>query len=279
MKVLILGKNGQLGQALASEFKKNQHEVFPFSHKTLDVSDKEKVEKVVIKNKPNAVINATAFHLAASCESDPQKAFAINATAVKNIAEICSKYGILFVHFSTDYVFDGRKGSQYVEGDRPNPLQVYGISKYAGEQMAQNYCSDTLIIRTCGVYGGKRGSREKGGNFILTIRRQIIGKDILEVSSEQIVSPTYAQDLADATYRLITKNLVNEGYCSWAEFAQAIADELKSKIRIIPVDRRGDSGGARRPLFSAIKNTKAKKIGVVLPKWQDALSRYIKDLE
>lgn len=285
MRLLIIGKTGQLGAELFVQAKNYKHTAIAFSHEDLDITDFKRVERVIKSSRPEAILNTSAFHVVAECEIYPEKAFLINAIAVRNLAQICGEMNIRFITYSTDYIFDGRKGASYTESDVPNPLQVYGISKYAGEQIALQYCSNTLMIRTCGVYGGKTGSRSKNGNFVLTIKKQIIGKKTLEVASEQIVSPTYAQDLADATCKLISKkpnsgiyHLVNEGHCSWAEFAQAIVLELGSKTKIIPVDRRGDSGGARRPLFSALKNTRAKKLGVVLPEWQDALRRYIKEL-
>lgn len=282
MKVVIIGKNGQLGQELTALFTSQKNDVLSYGREELDITDKKNTANVIKKIKPDLVINASAFHQVAECEEFPEKAFEINAVAVKNIAEASASINAVFVHYSTDYVFDGKKGESYKEDEIPNPLQIYGISKYAGEIVSLNYNPSSIIIRTCGVFGGKTGSRSKKGNFILTILKQIEGKKELEVSSEQIVSPTYAHDLAKYTLKLLEKkpksgiyHLINEGYCSWAEFAQEIAKLVNSKTKIIPVDRRGESGGARRPLFSALSNTKAKKMGVVLPDWRDGLSRYI----
>lgn len=282
MKILLIGKNGQLGQALNSVLLEKKHTVASYSHSELDVENKRDLSKTVNFFKPNVVINASAYHLLSACEENPARAFAINAVAVKNLAEICKKRETILVHYSTDYVFDGISGKPYVEEDAPGPLQVYGISKYAGEIFALQYNPNSIVIRTCGVYGGKKGSREKSGNFILTILDQIKNKKILEVSSEQIVSPTYANHLAKATVLLLSKkpnrgiyHLVNEGHCSWAAFAEEIVRVGKGKAKIIPVDRSGVSGGARRPLFSALSNTKAKKMGVVLPSWKSGLLDYI----
>lgn len=284
MTVFIFGKTGQLGEQLYIQGKKRKHKVFGFSRGELDITNKERVEKMVKKVKPDVVFNATAYHVVPDCEVYPDKAFLVNAIAVRDVAEICERLNIRFVHYSTDYVFDGKKGSQYVERDLPSPVQTYGVSKVAGEYMALAFNPKSIIIRSSGVYGGEHGSRSKKGNFALNILKER-DKETLEVSSEQIVNPTYSQDLASATYELLKhKNasgiyhLANEGYCSWADFTAEIMKLVGSKTQVIPVDRSGQSGGARRPLFSALKNTRAAKLGIKLPTWKNAIRRYIKTI-
>lgn len=281
MKIFIFGKTGQLGEQLYLQGISRKHKVIGFSHGELDITDKKAVETMVKKINPDIVFNATAYHVVLDCEVYPEKAFVVNAIAVRDIAEICYDLNIRFVHYSTDYVFDGKKGSPYEENDLPSPVQTYGVSKVAGEYMALVFNPKSIVIRASGVYGGKHGSRSKKGNFALNILKEK-NKKTLEVSSEQVVNPTYSLDLAVATYELIkNKNvngiyhLANEGYCSWAEFAAEIMKLVRSKTKIIPVDRSGQSGGARRPLFSALKNSRAAKLGVKLPSWQDAIRRYI----
>lgn len=284
MKILLLGKTGQLGEELYLQGKKRKLNIKGYAHKELDIVNFPKLKKILKLNKPDCVINATAFHVVSECETRPQDAFLINSIAVKNLAEVCFEINSKFVTFSTDYVFDGKKGSPYTEKDAPHPVQTYGVSKLAGEHLALAFNPETIIIRTCGVYGGKSGSRSKKGNFILNMLKEK-EKDTLEVSSEQIVSPTYAEDLANATYQLISKkgiggiyHLINEGYCSWAELAQEIMKTSGSTTKIIPVDRSGQSGGSQRPLFSALKNVRAANMGIKLPKWKDAVGRYVGSL-
>lgn len=284
MTVFIFGKNGQLGEQLYIHGIDRKHKVLGFSHEELDITDHVKTEKMIKKVKPDIILNATAFHVVPDCEIYPDRAFLVNAIAVRDIAEICQSLNIRFVHYSTDYVFDGKKGSPYEEDDLPSPVQTYGVSKVAGEYMALAFNSKSIVIRSSGVYGGKQGSRSKKGNFALNILEER-DKKTLKVSSEQIVSPTHSADLANATFKLIKNrntsgiyHLANEGYCSWAEFAAEIMRLSGSKTKIIPVDRSGQSGGARRPLFSALKNTRAAKLGVKLPTWQDAIGRYLKTL-
>ncbi|MBI4091751.1 MAG: dTDP-4-dehydrorhamnose reductase [Candidatus Levybacteria bacterium] len=281
MKILIFGKTGQLGEQLYIQGIGRKHKVLGFSHKELDITDRKTIEKMIKKFAPDVVMNATAYHVVPDCELYPDKAFLINAIAIRDLAEICQNLSIRFVHYSTDYVFDGKKGSPYLEYDLPTPVQTYGISKMAGEYMALAFNPKSIVIRASGVYGGKHGSRSKKGNFALNILREK-NKKTLEVSSEQIVNPTYSFDLANATHELIRNkdakgiyHLANDGYCSWAEFAQEIMRLVGSKTKVIPVDRSGQSGGAKRPLFSALKNIRAAKLGVKLPTWQDAIRRYI----
>lgn len=282
MKILLFGKNGQLGQEIIEASSKFRYNLTAYGHDEVDILNYSQVTDCINRNKPDIIINATAYHVVNDCELYPEKAFAINAIALKNIAELCNKNKIKLVHYSSDYVFDGLKGKPYQEDDIPNPLQIYGLSKFIGEKICLNYHDDSIIIRTCGVYGGKAGSRSKKGNFVLNILKQTEGKKELEVSSEQIVSPTYAHDLAEATLKLISKkpshgiyHLVNEGYCNWAQFAQEIMKISKRKCRIIPVNRSGQYQGVKKPLFSALSNKKAKSLGVILPTWKEALKNYL----
>ncbi len=285
MKIILIGKNGQLGSEIDKQSKDRKHNIHSFGHEELDIIDSEKVKSEIDKFKPDIVINASAFHHVPLCEEQPDQAFLINSSSLKPIAEICSKNNIKFITYSTDYVFDGLKGSQYAEDDKPNPVQIYGISKAAGEYIALNYSKTSVVIRSSGVYGGKQGSRSKKGNFALNILKQAMNEDLIEVAKEQIVNPTYSVDLAKATLELLTHkdidgiyHLANEGYCSWAEFASEIVKIKNLPTKIIPVDRKGMAGNLRRPFFSALANTRAKKLGIVLPSWQDAIKRYLSSL-
>lgn len=281
-RVLLIGKNGQVGAEVHKQSQERGYEVKAFGREELDIADSVKVKKTIDKLKPAIIVNASAFHFVPDCERYPDKSFLVNSIALKIISETCHEYGIRFVTYSTDYVFDGLKGSPYDEDDKPNPLQIYGISKLAGEYVTLNYSPKSIVIRGSGIYGGKHGSRSKKGNFVISLLKQTRIKKTIEVSSEQIISPTYSHDLVAATLNLLSKNppggiyhLVNEGYCSWSEFAKEIIKNKKPSTKIIAVDRRGQSGGTRRPLFSALKNTRAAKLGVKLPTWKDAIRRYL----
>lgn len=286
MKILLIGKNGQLGSEIDRQAGGLQFKIHSFGREELDITDYQSVRRQIQKHKPDFVINTSAYHVVPDCESYPDKAFAVNAISLKNLSEICNSKNIICVTYSTDYVFDGLKGSPYEEKDKPNPLQIYGLSKLTGEFIALNYSKKSIVIRTCGVYGGINGSRSKKGNFALNILKQAKKEKSIEVSSEQIVSPTYSFDLAKATLDLLKHrkisgiyHLVNEGYCSWAEFASEIIKDKNLSTKIIPVDKKGMAGSLKRPFFSALKNTRAAKLRVKLPSWRDALRRYLETIQ
>lgn len=285
-KILLIGKNGQLGNEIAKDAGLFDFEVFPFDRDEIDVVNPPQLEGKMREIKPDIIINAAAYHVLPKCEEYPMEAMKINFIAVGEMAKLCKKYAAKFVTYSTDYVFDGKKGIPYTENDNPNPLQIYGMSKLAGEYASLfSYPENTFVIRTCGLYGGKTGSPEKGGNFVLNIMEESRGKEIVEVSMEQTVSPTYAGDLSKATLQLLNNgaqpgiyHLINEGYCNWYEFAKAIFKLAKINKEIKPVDRNGLDGKVKRPKFSALINTKAKALGIKLPLWQEALQSYFYEL-
>ena len=205
-------------------------------------------------------------------------------TAAGTPAAACRDARVRFVTFSTDYVFSGTKGAPYLEGDSPGPLQTYGISRIAGEYAAlATHPNGTFLVRTCGLYG-LTGAASKGGNFIdKRVAEARAGKQLI-IANEQIVSPTYAADLASAVIRLLRHgaagpgiyHLANEGACSWYELACEALKILNLPAEVTPIDRKGvDLTGFRRPLFSALGNTRARALGIVLPAWQDALERYL----
>lgn len=283
-KILLIGGTGQLGSEILASWK-GVHQIYAPDRAALDLANMAGVPKVIDDYKPDVVINTAAFHNVPLCETEHESAFRINCAAVYELARCCRENESLFVTFSTDYVFDGRKGSAYYEDDCPAPLQVYGISRLAGEHAALSaWPEKTVIVRTCGLYGAS-GAKSKGGNFVDKRIDDSKSHESLEMSCEQIVSPTYVRDLSDALLPLVNRaevapgiyHLVNEGACSWAEFTQAIFDILGIRTKVIPVDRKGLSGSMRRPLYTALGNRRAKAAGIVLPDWRDALSRYLRE--
>lgn len=285
-KLLLIGKTGQLGRELFRDAPVFDFEVFGYTHHELDVTNAAAVESEVKRRGPDVIVNTAAFHVGSECEKNPLEAFKVNCIAVRNLAKIAKENGASLVTFSTDYVFDGESSVPYNEESQPNPIQIYGMSKTAGEYAALNtFPEGTYIIRTCGVYGGNTGSRSKEGNFVLHILRWFNENNRLEVSMEQFATPTFAKDLSEAALKLFKHpgaapgiyHLVNEGHCSWYEFASSIVElaGLTGK-EVVPVDRNGTEGGMRRPKFSVLENTRAKTLGIILPTWSDALGRYIK---
>ncbi len=283
MKILLIGKTGQLGGDIIRN--DTVHEIYAPDRTALDIRSRDAINAVIENYRPEAVINTAAFHNVPLCETDPLNAFNVNCVAVQELARACNRIKALFVTFSTDYVFDGEKKALYTEDDRPAPLQIYGITRVAGEYATLSAAPDnSIIIRTCGLYGIS-GSQSKGGNFVDKRIQDAETLTTMEMSCDQVVSPTYTHDLSKAVLQLIEHpqkkpgiyHLVNEGECSWFEFTKAIYEIMGFRIKVEPIDRGGKSGDMRRPLYSALANTKARALGIILPQWRDALGRYLKE--
>jgi dTDP-4-dehydrorhamnose reductase len=281
VKILLVGGSGQLGGDIARN--NVAHEIFAPSRDALDLERMADVGRLVTRFAPDLVLNCAAFHNVPQCEEQPEKAFRVNCIAVRDLARLCRQRDIAFVTFSSNYVFGGEQRKPYTEMCCPDPLQVYGISRLAGELAARSTAPDlAVIIRTCGLYGIS-GARSKGGNFVDSRVTDARAGGDLEVSCEQIVCPTSTDDLSAAVLRLIDHadfkpgiyHLVNEGECSWYEFTKAIYSELNCDANLRAVDRKGLSGEMRRPLYSVLENTRARSMGITLPPWRDALHRYM----
>ncbi len=281
MKVLLLGARGQLGTDL--RLGGAAHEIIAPAREALDVTDAGAVRHAIADATPDVVINCTAFHNVPLCETEPERAFRVNVVAVRDLAAACAGHGTRLVTFSSDYVFGGDRTTPYPEDAMPHPLQVYGITRLAGEHAALAAAPDhAIIIRTCGLYG-TAGASSKGGNFVDNrVAEARAGKD-LDMASEQVVSPTATHDLARATWQLLAApgvtpgvyHLVNEGACSWFEFAQAIFTIMKASGTVRPVDRGARTGAMRRPRYSALANVRARALGVTLRPWREALAAYL----
>ncbi len=286
MKLLIIGRNGQLGSALISDaLALNYTIIAPFRNE-LDITkvkNNHKFLTLLEENKPDVVINTAAYNNEIECDSNNLYAFDVNCFAVKNMAEITNKLNIPFVTFSTDYVFDGTKESQYIESDKPHPINMYGISKLAGEYASLMY-ENTTVIRTCGLYGLNSKSTKNGrGNFVDNRITDSKSNKFIQVGCDQTVSPTYTEDLSKAILQLINYpikkynlyHLVNEGYCTWYELTQEAYNILHIDTEVIPINRCGIDGIINKPLFSALRNERAKELGIMLPHWKDALKKYL----
>jgi len=193
MKILLIGKTGQLGSDILRN--NNKHEICAPDRSELDLNNSIATSDLIRKVKPEIVINAAAFHNVLLCEKEYEDAFRINCVAVRDLSYVCKEMGSRLVTFSSDYVFNGDKKSPYCEEDPIAPLQVYGITRAAGEYIAMSVApQNAIVIRTCGLYG-IFGANSKGGNFVdKRINDAKINKRI-EINSEQIISPTYAHDL------------------------------------------------------------------------------------
>src|SRR5437588_5726721 len=202
-KVVIFGGGGQLGLELCREFELRRWTVKRFDRQLLDITDAHRVEEAVAQEDPQLVINAAAYNQVDIAENEPAAAYQANALAVRNIAMACRQTDARLIHYSTDYVFDGTKGSPYLETDTPHPLGAYAVSKLAGELYAQAYLNDPLIIRTSGVFG-PGGLKTARGNFIELMLRLASAPNPqpIRVVEDHVASPTYAPLLAAAAIDL-----------------------------------------------------------------------------
>jgi len=281
VKVLLIGRTGQLGGDLLRN--NPGHEIVAPGRDELDLADSASIGRMIDGVRPHVVINTAAFHNVPLCESDVEQAFRINCAGVRDLALACREMSARFVTFSSDYVFGGEKRTPYGEDDRPQPLQMYGISRFAGELAVRAaYAEGSIIIRTCGLYG-RSGAQSKGGNFVDKRLDDAKNCSLLEMGCDQVVAPTSTDDLSRALWQLLDHplavaglyHLINEGECSWYEFTRAIYEIMGLAVEVKPVDRGGMSGAMRRPLYSVLANTKLREIGIVLPHWREGLQRYL----
>lgn len=271
MKIILLGK-GLLGRAILSVFQDN-HDIIGLSHSECDITDKKSIESVVNFHQPELVMNATGYTAVDRAEDERQRVFSVNAKGVLNLCHILAPKKIPLVHFSTDYVFDGTKSKGYMESDSPSPISVYGSSKAAAEQEILKHLKNYYLIRTSWLYG------PGGKNFVDTMLTLAEEGHSLKIVKDQIGNPTYTLDLAQAVLRLLKGSpygiyhIVNEGDCSWYEFACEIFRELGVPQKIIPITSEELNRKAKRPKYSMLRNTKLPK----LRPWREALTSYLQE--
>ncbi len=277
MKVAVLGAGGQLGGAITEAFTAIC-ETVAFTHHDLDVTDRAEVFRMVDLHKPTVLFNASGMTDVDGCERDQKRAYAVNALAPRWLAEAAQRVNGLFVHVSTDYVFDGAKGSPYHEWDHPRPVQTYGRSKLAGEAEVQAHASRYTIVRTSWLYGGP----ERG--FVRSILRQVgEGNSVpLRVVTDQRGSPSYALDVARAVAQLIRNDVrgvihvANEGGCSRHELAQEIV-RLCESTKVVEAMNSKDLRleGAVRPKDTSLESYVCLAVGVHLRPWQESLEEFL----
>jgi dTDP-4-dehydrorhamnose reductase len=278
MKIAIIGATGQLGSDLVNTF---GEEAIPLGHDDIEVKDFSSCIRAFKTNNPDVAINCAAYVKVDDAEDFVEEAFGVNAIGTKNVAQACEKTNTSTVYISTDYVFDGTKGAPYLESDIPNPINVYGLSKYVGEFFTKNYSARSYIIRVSSIYGVK-GARGKGGNFVETMIQKARHKEKIQIVNEIIMSPTYTKDAAEAIKKIVKSNLplgiyhvTNKGYCSWYEFAKAIFDILRLDVNLEPIAMSELKSKARRPRFSALESTKLSNYCIEMRSWKEALKDYL----
>ena len=281
MKILINGQHGQVSQELQRHLS-HLGELVVLGREQLDLAQPEQIRQQVQRIRPDLIINAAAHTAVDQAESEPQLAFAINASAPGILAEQALELGVPLIHYSTDYVFDGSKPAPYTEDDAPNPLGVYGKSKLAGEQAISAVQGQHLILRTSWVYS------THGRNFLLTMQRLLQEKPEMRIVADQIGAPTWAGTIARGTLALIerwqagnagawgTYHLTAQGETSWFGFAQAIGAALREQgkpcANLLPIPSSAYPTPAARPLNSRLDCSRLQREwGVSQADWQTAL--------
>ncbi len=283
MVVLVTGANGQLGQSLqfiANKYKKID---FKFCDATaLNITNFDNVKQVFEVLKPDFCINTAAYTAVDKAESELEKAYAVNVTGSKNLAEVCEIFKTTLIHISTDFVFDGTASKPYLELDLTNPKSVYGQTKLDGENTIQTILEQHIIIRTSWVYS------QFGNNFMKTMLRLGREKDSLSVVNDQIGSPTNAVDLAEAIAKIILffdsvpysevfglfgiYNFSNQGQCSWHDFAKKIFEINNINIDLKPILTANYPTPAERPKYSVLDKSKIiETFGIEIKSWKESL--------
>lgn len=280
MKILVTGANGQLGMELRQlERRFPQHKFVFASRAELAIQDKAAVDAIFSKELPDYCVNCAAYTAVDKAESEQEMAYLINGTATGYLAAAAQKSGAGFIHISTDYVFDGTAVEPLRESDPVSPVNVYGASKLEGEMQAMQFNNQSIIIRTSWVYSSF------GKNFVKTMIRLMNEKPSISVVGDQVGSPTYAADLADAIMHIISLgenakpgiyNYSNKGVISWYDFAVAIKAQIKSACIVNPIPTSSYPTPAKRPAYSVMNTEKAETVlGLKIQGWRESLHKCI----
>lgn len=276
MRIYITGSNGQLGSDL-QKILSTQHNVRGGGKKTFNIENTDEFMDY-IQNDYDMLINTAAFHNVPLCEEEKDKAFLYNKEIPGKMAKLCKQSRLGFIHISTDYVFDGNKHAPYTEDDKPNPLNVYGQSKYEGEQLVMENNPDAMIFRVSGLYG-RVVSRVKGYNFVtMMLEKGRLGP--VSVVDDQILTPTHTLNVARQIERAIGSDIkgivhcTDNGEVSWFNFAKEIFNIAGIDTEVIPV--KSPDEGLKRPLYSVLDNKVLSDNDMdIMPVWNEALREYL----
>lgn len=284
MRILVTGAAGQLGNELHNVLEQNKPGITLYTDiHDLDLTDAAAVRKYIVDNEISHIVNCAAFTAVDKAEQEPAICAKVNTDAVKNIAEVAADYGVKVIQISTDYVFDGTAHMPYRESDKVNPISTYGTTKRKGEMVLLSMSPDAVIIRTAWLYS------PYGNNFVKTMLRLGTERSELGVVCDQIGTPTYARDLAEAIYAILTArqwvpgiyHFSDEGACSWYDFTKAIhriAGITGCNVKPIMTDDYPTA--AARPPYSVLDKTRIKKTyGITIPHWEESLQNCIKQIQ
>lgn len=280
MKILVTGANGQLGTEMRNILEVNDPGITLYTDVAeLDITDAKAVSEYIVKNEITHIINCAAYTAVDKAEEDKALCTAINVDAVKNLASAADAVGAKVIHISTDYVFDGTAHRPYRESDKVNPVSQYGTTKRLGETALLALAPNSIIVRTAWLYS------PYGKNFVKTMMRLGEELQVLKVVSDQIGTPTYAADLAEAIYTILKSpqwiegiyHFSNEGACSWYDFTKAIHRISGIKdCDVQPIPTEDYPTMASRPAYSILDKSKIKATyGITIPHWEESLGRCI----
>lgn len=278
-KVAVIGANGQLGTDLL-EVLAPRCEAVPFTRSDFDITDLAGMQAALEGQNWQAIINTAAFHKVELCEAEPEQSFRINALGAFNVAKIAAAAGATAIFISTDYVFSGESSQPYSETDIPAPINVYGVSKSAGEQLTVLANPHPIVLRISSVFG-KAGASGKGGNFIEAILKKARAGENLKVVNDQTMSPTYTKDAAQLILGLLQQGASglfhgsNTGVCTWHDFAQEAVRLCGLGVEVEAISSAAFPSAVRRPAFSALTSNRLNGLGLQPRPWQDALRAYL----
>ncbi len=284
MNIAIIGADGQLGSDITAALRKSGIGVTELLRDKVEISDRYSVNSIINKElNIELVINTAAFHHVEKSELDPVTSFNVNGAGAANIAYACRALDIPLMHISTDYVFDGRGKKPYTESDLPNPVNVYGNSKLTGEYLIRSITDKSYILRLSGIYG-RNICIEKGYNFVDKILKIGEEKGEVKVVDDEVLTPTFTEDIAEQILLMITKkaeygiyHVSAEGGCSWYEFTKEIFNIKDNGVKVNKALPGEFSGGVQRPAYSVLENKHLKDLGLnIMPHWKDGLKRYIR---
>ncbi|HWF03108.1 MAG TPA: dTDP-4-dehydrorhamnose reductase [Candidatus Angelobacter sp.] len=282
MKVAVIGGNGQLGRDVSSAFSAEGHKATALTHEDLEISSVESVRTVLGALQPDVVVNTAAFHHVDKCEAEPGLAFAINGIGARNLAQVTAETGATILHVSTDYVFDGQKGTPYVEEDMPAPLNVYGNTKLSGEFFVRSTNPRHFVVRVSAIYG-ESPCRAKGGlNFVELMLKLSRERKELRVVDDEFVTPTPTAQIAQQLVALSRStdyglyHATAEGSCSWYEFAAAIFELTNTKVGLEPARPGEFPAKVARPKYSVLENRALKNKSLnIFSHWKEGLEKYL----
>lgn len=280
MKIAVIGADGQLGMDIIESLQ--DLDPIPLTYPSVDITKRKSILSVLREHQPDWIINSAAWTHVDRCEDEDASAFEVNALGARYVADAAEELRASLIYISTDYVFDGRKEQPYIESDPPAPLNVYGVSKLAGEYFTRYCCSQYYILRTSGLYG-LNTCWGKGTNFVdkmLDLGRK---NESLKVVEDEVLTPTFTEDLAKQIRILIESpppggiyHATNEGECSWFDFASEIFSLSGIDVRMDRTSAAEWKAPARRPAYSVLENRALKQAGInVFPHWRDALARFL----